>query len=159
MQPYQSMRGAIVLSALFLFPLNAGAALVEDRDVGEVRAQVRTVTIDLDACQKDYRVYEMPLPGSPSGQGTCRVAVPVAEVIPATPQTEAHVEIREYAGQLETLRLTFRGDGRAYSLTYFDRTGAGWGKAEKQFRRLLDDKLGGGRYSTIVTKVILAPSK
>lgn len=160
------MRRAIGVLALFLvIPLGplagplAGAASVEDRDVGDVRAHVRTVTIDLDACEKDYRVYEIPLPGSPTGQGTCRTAVPVAEDIPATPQTEAHAEIREYAGPTEMLRLTFRGDGRSYSLTYFDRNGAGWAKAEKQFRRLLDDKLGGGRYSTIVTKVVLAPSK
>lgn len=138
-----------------LFSLAALAApLVEDKEVGAVRAFTRTVEAELAACKETFRIYELPM--STSAQGSCRVVLPLRETIPATVQTAARVEERETDGDTEVRRLTFHGDGRGWALSLYDRGGVpNWEAAEKRFRRFLDDKVNGGRYETIVTKVVL----
>ena len=132
------------------------APVVEDRDIGTVRSFTRTVTVDLDACKSDFRIFTMPLPSSIPAHGECVVLVPTREQVPATAQTVAHIEARETEGQVEVRRLTLHGDGLSYKLRLYDRDGiANWAAAEKRFRQFLDEKVNGGRYETIVTKVVL----
>jgi hypothetical protein len=127
---------------------------VHDRDVGAVRTFVRTVTIDLEACRRAFQVYT--LPSLVAAQGQCRVPVVTGEPVSATVQTSFHAETREVDGEAVVRRLTFSGDGRSYAITYYDRDGIrSWEAALSRIRPFLEAKVGGGRYETLVTKVVL----
>jgi hypothetical protein len=147
------MRSFYLAASLALALPAFAAQVVEDRDVGTVRAFARKVRVDLEACKREFKVYTLPM--VVSAQGTCRVEVVSADRVPATVQTTTHAEQRELDGEAESRRLTFHGDGRAYALAYYDRAGIpNWEAAEKRFRKFLEEKVNGGVYETVVTKVV-----